>query len=194
MKKRLTTSLLALGLIGCGSDTNVANFTRPTNNQPVLLGTARLKQPSSSVNITVGGTPIKIGINQLLVAISEFASEDQLAAIDRAIESFNGEVVGEAPDSFIIEVEFPSGTDLLAVQAALEGVDGIDEVTFNQEINISQAPVQPNPATFQGDYWVTHINAPTGWGLLNLATTGVPIGIIDSGYDASANTLAPSRL
>ena len=197
---RRGTLALALILAGCGGsgDTSFfgggSNGPNGTNVATSVFSGAKRTVPSGTAEISLDGAVIPAGKNQLLVVVNEDATEAQLAALVQLIDSLRAQIVGDAPESFVLQLGFAEGADLNAAITRLEADPAVDEVTVNQTINADAAPLDPTPATFGGDFWVDHINAKTGWGLLNRNGASPRIGVVDGGFDFDQNAFVASRI
>ncbi|MBS2034473.1 S8 family serine peptidase [bacterium] len=190
---------MALILVGCGgsSSSQLTGFNGQGNSSAAatVFSAARSQAPSSTVKLVLNGAVVPAGANQLLVVVNEDASEDQIASLLNLIAGLGARVVGDAPESFVLQLGFPVGSDLLAAINTLEADPAVDEVTVNQTINAdAAAPVDPTPATFNGNFWVDHINARLGWGLFNRNGTSPRIGVVDGGFDFDQNAFAANRI
>ncbi|MFN8608766.1 MAG: S8 family serine peptidase [Vulcanimicrobiota bacterium] len=198
--KRSALLGMTLILVGCGGNGGSFVGSGGSSSASGLASTifsgARKQVPSGTSNLVLNGAVIPAGKNQLLVVVNEDASEDQVAILLNLISNLGAQVVGDAPESFVLQLGFPDGSDLVAAIAALEANAAVDEVTVNQTINADAmpAPVDPTPATFDGNFWVDHINAKLGWGFFNRNGASPRIGVVDGGFDYDQNAFVASRI
>lgn len=204
MKKSSTLFALAILVVGCGTDgyTGQTGFFSSPNQSPTraqgtaIFTAARSQRPTATSDILLDGAVIPAGKNQLLVVVNEDASEAEVEALLSLIDSLAGEIVGVAPDSFVLQIAFPEGTNLLAAITQLEANEAADEVTVNQTLQADALgdPVDPTPATFDGNYWIDHINAKIGWGFFDRQRVSPRIGVVDGGFDFNQNAFVESRI
>ena len=200
---KFAPTLLALSLMGC-SDSGSAQFAGQQPQSNVVTAATVfanpkevVKTPASVVSFTEpDGTQVVAGSNQLLVAFDEEITDADLDAALQAIQGAGGAVVGGIPAILQIQVEFPDGSDLVALQQQFQALPGVVDVSLNEVLADEQgpAPVYPVPATFDGSWWVDSINAPAAWGYLKLNGTFPLVGVADSGFNLSANVIDPGRI
>lgn len=190
-------SLLVFGLAplfwGCGN--SGGTILSGSSGNPSGSGQTR-NQTTQVVTIQVDGSSLEAAKNQLLLVISEDATQAQFDTIQALITQLRGRITGEASDSATFELEFPDGADLNAAIAALEAQDGVDEVTVNLVLDADNTgqPVDPVPANFNGNYWVDHIGARVGWGCFNVTVPSPRIGVVDGGFDFDQNAIREDRI
>ena len=135
-----------------------------------------------------------VGANQLIVACEDEITDAELDQVLAVLAREGGQIVGEAPEAYLLEVEFPAGANLEDIRTRLLALSGVESVEFNMAVAAEQAPRNPDPPSFDGDYWVQQIRAPIGWGLLNLAGPFPQIAIVDGGINLDRNVIDERRL
>jgi len=185
----------------------------------IFSASATLKSVDASETVTVaGGGSISVAQNQVLVYLKDDITPAELTALEQAIGTLGGTVLGSSRELGTIQVGIPSTASEANFINAIKPYAGVRSADYNLTLSFSYsndvgysaflkslpkpAPIMARralvPATypaFNGDYWITAIGADKAWSTATgSAAPMATIGIVDSGIKSGQTALAKSRL
>lgn len=187
---RLLLAALLLAACGGGGGGGGGDVVFPVSPAIVPFATAGdVAVPArgyARITGTEGGT-LEIATNQVLVAMEEDFTPDDLGGVAAWIAARGGRIVGQVPALRLLQAEVPRNADVEEAIGSLPDLAGVFLVVPNLVVTFLRSPVPDPRLTGQG-WWIDAVEAPAAWDV----TTGdpdAPIGLVDAGMDPTGHFL-----
>ncbi|MCH7960259.1 MAG: S8 family serine peptidase, partial [Candidatus Hydrogenedentes bacterium] len=160
-------------------------------------GQSRIVQPTATETVQLrNGLFVEVARDEILIALKPDVTRAEIAVIEVAIAANFGVIYGDDTDFRLLQVRITSDRSENDFVDALDVMPGVLDAYLNITVEVEQlAPGSPTPDHFAGSYWIDQIRAREAWQTpKNDSGMTMTIGIIDSGFNPSANVLDATRI
>ncbi|MFP3904173.1 MAG: S8 family peptidase [Armatimonadota bacterium] len=150
-------------------------------------------EPSEVGDIDLpNGQTVEAAADQIIVEVSDGATGADRSELETYLQQHNAEVVAQHPDLGRVLVESPNQATTEQLLAGLSSVQGVRSTLPNITVSINDdTAYDPDPVSFDGDYWIEQIHAKEAWQMAvdrrGEVKGDLVLGMVDSGIDANAS-------
>lgn len=170
---------------GGSGTTDPDGFIYSPTIEPFATDSAVLVTPQAADEIVLpDGRTATAARRQLLLHFLEDATQAQVNAAVAAVEAAGARVVGQLPETRMLQAETASNDSLTELVASLREAPGVLDASLNEAFELAIDP-DPDVSAGPGGYWIDAIHAREAWDV-STGAAAVKLGVVDSGIDLAA--------